>query len=135
MAWDGSYHRTDSNGTVDPGVTIWEEFKDQLETVALAKLSPNRQAMNPMASETGSSHAFDISNGEAYAVRTANVRDWLAAAEATHAALAKRFGKDDAASWREPRRMYEWQAQGVGSPPPLPFFDRGTWEQFVELAP
>jgi penicillin amidase len=135
LAWDGSYHRTDDNGTVDPGVAIWEEFKDQLETIALRKLSSNRDAMDPMAGGTGASHAFDISNGEAYALRTASVRAWHRAAVATHAALVKRFGTDDVARWREPRRMYKWQAQGVGSPPPLPFFDRGTWEQFVEMAP
>jgi hypothetical protein len=29
--------------------------------------------------------------------------------------------------------MYSWTLQGVGNPPPLPFFDRGTWEQLVEL--
>ena len=34
-----------------------------------------------------------------------------------------------------PRRMYKVTAQGAGSAPPLPFFDRGTWEQIVELSP
>jgi penicillin amidase len=133
--WDGSYHRTDANGTVDPGVAIWEQLKDDLEDIALAKLSPNRAAMNPMASNTGSSHAFDISNGEAYAVRTLPPAEWQKAAAATNAALAKKFGTAEVGKWREPRRMYEWEIQGVGSPPPLPFFDRGTWEQFLEYGP
>ena len=133
--WQGSYHRTDSNGTVDPGVAIWEQLKDDLEDIALAKLSPNREAMNPMASNPGRSHAFDISNGEAYAVRTLKPADWRRAAVETHAELAKKFGTADASKWREPRRMYEWEIQGVGAPPPLPFFDRGTWEQFLEYGP
>jgi hypothetical protein len=31
--------------------------------------------------------------------------------------------------------MYDVTAQGAGQAPPLPFFDRGTWEQIVELGP
>ena len=134
-AWDGSYHRVDDQGTVDPGVAIWEELKDRLEEIRLRTLSDDLDVLRPMASGTGSSHAFDISNGEAWALRTAGRREWRRAAVATHAALAERFGSPDVAAWREPRRMYDWELQGVGSPPPLPFFDRGTWEQFVELSP
>ncbi len=134
-AWGGSYHAVDGDGKVDPGVAIWEQLKDDLEDIALAKLSSNREALNPMASNPGKSHAFDISNGEAYAVRTLSPAEWRRAAADTHAELAKKFATPDIAKWREPRRMYEWEVQGVGSPPPLPFFDRGTWEQFVELAP
>jgi hypothetical protein len=134
-AWDGSYHRTDDQGTVDPGVAIWEEFKDRLEDIRLKTLHDDLEVLRPMAAGTGSSHAFDISNGEAWAMRTASIADWHAAAEETFAKLAERFGNSDVAKWREPRRMYEWEIQGTGSPPPLPFFDRGTWEQFIELSP
>ena len=133
--WDGSYHRVDSNGTVDPGVAIWEELKDQLELVALKKLSSNLDALKPMASETGSSHMFDISNGEAYALRTLAPREWQAAAEATSAALEKKFGSADIARWREPRRRYPVTAQGAAATPEILFFDRGTWEHFVEVGP
>lgn len=35
--------------------------------------------------------------------------------------------------WRTPRAMYDVSAQGAGSPPELPFYDRGTYEQIVEL--
>jgi hypothetical protein len=49
--------------------------------------------------------------------------------------LAKRFGSDDPAGWREPRRMYETGASGATAPPPIPFFDRGTYEQLVEVGP
>jgi len=31
--------------------------------------------------------------------------------------------------------MYEMTAQGAAAIPELPFFDRGTWEQFVEVGP
>ncbi len=134
-AWEGSYNLTDSAGTVDPGVAIWEQLKDEMEDIALAKLSSNRKAMDPMASNPGKSHAFDISNGEAYALRTLSAPEWQTAAAEAHAALTKKFGSPDVAKWREPRRMYEWEVQGVGSPPPLPFFDRGTWEQFLEYGP
>ena len=49
--------------------------------------------------------------------------------------LAKRFGSADPASWREPRRMYAVTAQGTAKPPPLKFYDRGTWSQAVALGP
>ena len=50
-------------------------------------------------------------------------------------ALQSRFGSADPARWREPRKMYEVTATGGASPPPLRFFDRGTWQQSVELGP
>jgi hypothetical protein len=31
--------------------------------------------------------------------------------------------------------MFPVAVQGAGSPPDLPFFDRGTYEQLVETAP
>jgi hypothetical protein len=31
--------------------------------------------------------------------------------------------------------MYEISAMGAASPPSLPFFDRGTWEQSVAVGP
>ena len=34
---------------------------------------------------------------------------------------------------REPRDMFDQTALGAEQPPPMPFFDRGTFEQFVEL--
>ena len=132
LAWKGSYHAVDGQGTVDPGVALWEEFKDQLEARALAPLGKGAERL---AGGTGSSHAFDISNGEAYALRTQTRRGYRRAAAATFAALAERFGSEDVASWREPRRLYDWQIQGAMAPPDMPFFDRGTWEQFVETGP
>jgi penicillin amidase len=133
LAWDGSYATVDGAGTVNPGVAIWEQFKTDAEAVALGRLGGKAAA--PLAGGKGSSHAFDISNGQAFALRTLSVGRLRRAAGETFAALAKRFGTEDVSKWREPRRMYDVGAQGAGSAPPLPFFDRGTWEQFVELRP
>jgi hypothetical protein len=69
------------------------------------------------------------------ALRTLSARAYAAAANATAATLTERFGSADPAAWREPRRMYEVVAQGAASSPDLPFFDRGTWNQSVELGP
>jgi hypothetical protein len=82
-----------------------------------------------------SSHQFDITNGEAYGLRTLPLSGLSKAATRTDAALTKRFGSSNIAAWREPRRMYEISAMGAASPPELPFFDRGTWEQSVAVGP
>ena len=134
LRWDGSYHRTDGNGTVDPGVPIWEQFKDEAERIALSRLG-NPDAAKHLAGNPGKSHQFDISNGEAYALRTLKTKDWREAADATFAALEQRFKTRDVARWREPRKMYEVEAMGAASSPDIPFFDRGTWEQIVEVGP
>jgi penicillin amidase len=130
IEWDGDYARTDSAGTVHAGVAIWEEFKDRLEAILLR---PYGDGAEELAGGTGSSHAFDISNGEAVALRVLGARQYARAAKATAARLTGRFGTPVARAWREPRRMYEVEAQGAGSAPDLPFFDRGTWEQSVAL--
>ncbi len=135
LAWDGSYHRKDDQGTVDPGVAIWEAFKDEAEKIAVRKLGTTPAAAEHLLGKPGASHAFDIANGEAYALRTLKPGDYKVAAAQTFVELEKRFGSSDIAAWREPRRMYAVTAQGAASPPDLPFFDRGTWEQLLEVAP
>jgi penicillin amidase len=132
LRWDGSYARADANATVDPGVATWEEFKHQLEAILLKPMG-HPVAAADLAGHTGLSHQFDITNGEALALRTLGARAYARAANATAQALTGRFGNADPATWREPRRMYEVSAQGAGSSPDLPFFDRGTWNQSVEL--
>jgi hypothetical protein len=133
LAWNGSYHQTDANGTVDPGVRTWEEFKAAARTVALGRL--RREALL-LDGGKGSSHAFDASNGDAYALRTLGVRGYRQAAKLAFRQLSKRFGSEDPARWREPRRLYEPSAQGAGSfPEPFPFFDRGTFQHNTELGP
>jgi penicillin G amidase len=130
--WDGSYARTAADGTVEPGVAIWEELKDRIEA---RLLGPMGRGATILAGETGSSHEFDITNGEAAALRLLGPRAHGGAADAAAEALAARFGSPDPDSWREPRRMYEVSAQGAGAADDLPFFDRGTWEQSVMLGP
>ena len=137
IGWDGSYTRTDARGTVPAGVATWEEFKDRAEAVALfalTKRSPGPGTVS-LAGTPGKSHEFDISNGEAYALRTLSPSALRLAAERTHAQLTKRFGSPSPSAWREPRRMYDVQIQGAADKPQLPFFDRGTWQQSVGLGP
>ncbi len=132
LGWDGDYATADGAGTVDPGVAIWEEFKDRLEAIMIKPMA-DADAAADLGGSTGLSHQFDITNGESLALRTMGARAYAAAAVATAKALTARFGSADPDAWREPRRMYEVVAQGAASSPDLPFFDRGTWNQSVEL--
>jgi acyl-homoserine lactone acylase PvdQ len=129
--WHGDYHSTDAAGTVDAGVAIWEEVKHQAAARLLAR--HGGEAAAALAGQTGRSHEFDISNGEALALRIITPRRLARAAAAAAEVLSARFGTDDPASWREPRRMYEVEVQGAAAAPELPFFDRGTWEQSVSM--
>jgi len=130
LRWDGNYDRTDSAGTVDPGVSIWEEFKSQIEAKALKPLGTGAK---PLAGGTSTSHEFDMTPGEALGLRTLGAKAYAAAAEQSAKNLAKEFGSPDPASWRAPRLMYEVVAQGAAAPPELPFFDRGTWSQSLAM--
>jgi penicillin amidase len=136
VKWDGSYHRVDERGTVDPGVAIWEQFKDEAEEHVLTLLAGPVAATKDLAGTPGSSHAFDITNGEAFGLRTLSYDGYRDAAAATFDALAKKFETQDVSKWREPRKLYEVSAQGAAATPEnFPFFDRGTWEQLIELSP
>ena len=130
-AWDGNYVKTDAAGTVDPGVAIWEEFKDQLETLMIRR--HGGEPARVLAGEPGTSHQFDISNGEALGLRTIGPKGYARAAKRTAKRLTERFGSPDPAAWREPRRLYDVGAQGAASAPELPFFDRGTWSQSLAM--
>ena len=81
------------------------------------------------------SHEFDITNLEAYALRTLTERGYRQAAALAFRELERRFGSSDPAKWREPRRMYRPTAQGAGNFDPFPFFDRGTFQHVTELGP
>jgi penicillin amidase len=132
VRWDGSFNRADANNTVAPGVAIWEEFKSQAEQVAFRAFRPGAGLLSDGASK---SHQFDITNGEAYGLRTLSLRGLALAATRADAALTKRFATNVIGAWREPRRMYVVTAQGAAEPPKLPFFDRGTWQQSVAVGP
>jgi penicillin G amidase len=131
-AWGGSYHAVDGNDTVDPGVAAWDAFKLAAEQVALGARYEDAKLVT---SGKGSSHVFDVSNGEAYALRTLRPRGYRQAANLAFGRLERRFGSADPARWREPRRMYTPTAQGAGNFDPIPFFDRGTFQHVTELGP
>jgi penicillin amidase len=128
LAWDGNYARMDAAGTVDPGVAIWEEFKSQLERVLIGPMGPGAEIL---AGGTGSSHGFDITPGEANALRLLGAGAYATAAERAAKALTERFGSATVSAWRAPRLLYDVSAQGAGGVDYFPFFDRGTWEQSV----
>jgi penicillin amidase len=133
-AWNGSYHEQDANGTVDPGVAAWQAFSDAALKVALGSLWDHKD-LGVFETGPGRSHAFELSNVNVYALRTLSTRGWRQAAKLAFPALENRFGSGDPAKWRTPRRMYSTGAQGAGNFPDIPFFDRGTWQQAVELGP
>jgi hypothetical protein len=128
--WDGSYARMNGAGTVSPGVATWQEFKAQIQHVALDPMGPGALQVD---GENAAYHFFDSTNGPSFGLRTLGPAGYRKAAAATFAVLAGRFGTSDPAKWREPRHNFPWIIQGAGSPPPLPFFDRGTFEQLVDL--
>lgn len=130
LRWDGNYDRTADDGTVDPGVSIWEELKTQLEAIALKPLG---EGARPLAGGTSTSHEYDMTPGEALGLRTLRAKAYARAAERAAAELTMRFGGADPATWRAPRLLYEIVAQGAASAPELPFFDRGTWSQSLAM--
>ena len=81
------------------------------------------------------SHPFDMGAAEAAGFHSLGTAGLVKAAGAAQQALAKQYGSADPATWREPRKLYEVQVQGVASAPRLEFFDRGTFSQAVELGP
>jgi acyl-homoserine lactone acylase PvdQ len=132
IRWDGHYDRVDKNNTVDPGVAIWEQFKSDARGLVFGRYG---STANLLDAQPGTSHQFDISNEEAYALRRLSRRGLRLAATRAAANLTKRFGTGTIAAWREPRRMYEVSAQGAAAIPELPFFDRGTWQESVAVGP
>jgi penicillin amidase len=122
LAWDGNYDRTDAAGTVDPGVAAWEALKDEA-----VDLLPG--AVDDWLGGVGRSHAFDFSGADAVAFR------YLTPAGLRRAAANAATALGDPGTWRQPRRMYDVTVLGVAPKPALKFYDRGTWQQAVELGP
>ncbi|MCW3016879.1 MAG: Peptidase penicillin amidase, partial [Solirubrobacterales bacterium] len=144
LAWDGSYDRTAPDGTVDPGVATWDAFRAAAADIALAPFG----AAGPWLTDDDHLrelyggyhpgtpyHLFDATHAEAYALGHLKAAELRTAAAQAAAAVAKHFGTEDPARWREPRRTYALGAVGAASPPSIPFFDRGTYEQLVEVGP
>jgi hypothetical protein len=133
LHWNGSYARTNSQGTVDPGVAAWQELKDQLQSRALAPLGRGGRLIG--GGEPNDEHVFDVNIGQAYALRTLRTVGWRRAAGATFQFLSHEFHSSDPTTWRDARAMFPESALGAEQPPPMPFFDRGTFEQIVQLGP
>ncbi|HZE05948.1 MAG TPA: penicillin acylase family protein [Solirubrobacteraceae bacterium] len=131
LAWNGSYANENAKGTVSPGVAAWQTFKNRLQALAIRPLGAAGQLIG--GGQPNDEHVFDVSLGQAYALRTEGPAGWRRAAQATDAALTKRFHSANPSTWREPRAMFPESALGAEQPPPMPFFDRGTFEQVVEL--
>ena len=133
LSWNGHYDTTDANGTIDPGVAAWEQFKASGQKIAFGKFP---KAATLLDGGRGTSHHYDASNGDAYALRTLGARGYRQAAKLAFAVLAKRFGTTDTTRWRDPRFMYKPSAQGAATfPEPFPFYDRGTFQHNTELGP
>jgi penicillin amidase len=123
IAWDGSYDTTDAAGTVDPGVAAWEALKDEVVKLQL------RPAAARWLGGPGRSHAFDFGGADGAA--------WLSVTNLTlqEAARNAAAALGDPSTWRKPRRMYDVSVLGLAPKPTLRFYDRGTWQQAVELGP
>jgi hypothetical protein len=136
LNWDGDFGKTASNEdqTVDPGVATWLIFKDSAARYRLGGLPPG--ATDFLEGGASTSHKFDITNLQAFALRNLSSRGYRGAAEMAFNRLADRFGSTDPAKWRADRELYKPSAQGAASfPEPFPFFDRGTFQQVIELGP
>ncbi len=133
LRWNGSYSATNAAGTVDPGVAAWQTLKNQLQGIALAPLGAAGRLIG--GGGPNDEHDFDVNIGQAYALRTLGPRAWRKAAASTFRILTKRFHSSNPAKWRQPRTMFPQSALGAEQPPPMPFFDRGTFEQVVQLGP
>jgi penicillin amidase len=133
LHWKGSYAITNSKGTVNPGVAAWQELKNRLQAIALAPLGAAGRLIG--GGEPNDEHVFDVDLGQAYALRTLGPTQWRTAASATFNYLTRHFKSTDPSRWRSPRAMFPESALGAEQPPPMPFFDRGTFEQVISLGP
>jgi penicillin amidase len=130
LAWDGDFTRTAADGTVDPGVATWEEFKAAAQRVALGEPTA---ATRGLLGTPGDEGFVESTLGETYALRTLDAEGLRRAATAAAAVLSARFGSADPAAWRAPRAMVSPEVQGLATPPPIPLQNRGTFELAVEL--
>jgi penicillin G amidase len=131
LRWDGSYVRTDSNGTVDPGVATWRAFKAQAKTVALGRYVPG---VDSLGNSAGNEHKFEVTSLESWSLRNLGRAGYRQAAARAYDDLVARFHTFRPSKWREERLPFNTESQGAGSFE-MPFFDRGTWQQVVELGP
>jgi penicillin amidase len=131
LRWDGSYDRTGPDGKVDPGVATWLAFKAAVVDQSLGRFGDAVKLIGG-APEQGD---FETSLGESYGLRTLSSRGLRAAAAQAFQKLEQQFDSRNPADWRMARPMEHPSAQGAGVFPDFPKFDRGTWQQAVELGP
>lgn len=133
LRWDGNFARHDKNGNVDPGVATWETFTAAAQRAEFGRY--HGVGVRSVLDTQGSSHQFESTLGQVYALRHLSKAALRAAAAKAFSTLAARFKSKNPAKWREPRRMYDPSSQGAASMDPIPFLDRGTFEQVVALGP
>jgi penicillin amidase len=130
LDWNGSFHETAPDGTIDAGAAAWQEFKAAAMLTSTGHLAAEKELLGVEPSMD-----FDATLGEVYALRTLSPSGLRTAADRAYGALLERFGSPDPQKWRQPRPMTETTSMGGGSFPPFPLFDRGTWQQVVLLGP
>ncbi len=133
LAWGGSYVATNSRGDVSPGVAAWQAFKTAAQNIAVGRLGKGAFLIG--GGQPNSEHIFDVSRGPAYARRTLRPAGWRTAAARAYTALVAKFHSGKPAAWAAPRTLADQSVLGAEQPPPMPFFDRGSWEQLIELGP
>jgi hypothetical protein len=133
LNWGGDYDRTNSNGNVLPGVAAWKTFTEIAAKRRFGKFTG--EGAESVLDTRGSSHKFESTLAEVQALRKMKRKELHSVALEAYATLLERFKSPNPASWREPRTMYEPGSQGAASMPDIPFFDRGTFEEAVELGP
>jgi penicillin amidase len=131
LSWNGNYAAENTAGTVAPGVQAWQDFKDRLTAIAVRPLGAAGQLLG--GGEPNSEHLFDATLGQTYAMRTLGPAGWRRAAAATYTQLIKQFGNSHPAAWRAKRTLAPQTIIGLEQPPPMPFFDRGTFEEVTQL--
>ncbi len=130
LAWDGDFTRTADDGTVEPGVATWEEFKAAAQRVALGEPGP---ATEGLLGRPGAEGYVESTLGETFALRTLDAEGLRRAAGDAAESLSARFGSPDPAAWRDRRAMVSPELQGLATPPPIALQNRGTFELAVEL--
>ena len=130
LAWDGDFTRTAGDGTVEPGVATWEEFKAAAQRVALGEPGP---ATEGLLGRPGAEGYVESTLGETFALRTLDAEGLRRAAGDAAESLSARFGSPDPAVWRDRRAMVSPELQGLATPPPIALQNRGTFELAVEL--
>ncbi len=130
-AWNGSYDHEDSERHGRPGRC--DLGRVQGSDRGRSSRTSSAPAPKSWRGQTGRSHMFDVTRGEAAALLALGPHSYAKAASKTFEALATDFSSANPQTWREPRRMYPVSAQGAADAPDLEFFDRGTWNESIAM--